>query len=78
METQKYYSVKFASWFTGTVLNPIRHPKYGVHQITPEQIAWSPKEYKNKLFKAIDKEMKGEDAPILRKKIKELRQPNII
>jgi hypothetical protein len=57
----KTYSNKFVSWFTGTVLNTVKHPKYGKHQLTPEQIASSPGEYKDKLFKAIEKAVKNGD-----------------
>ncbi len=49
------YSNKFAAWFTGTVLNSVKHPEYGKNQLTPEQIKMSPDDYKNKLYKAIKK-----------------------
>lgn len=52
-EPKKGFSYKFASWFTGTVLNTIEHPKYGKHKLTPEQIKYSDGEYKNALYKAI-------------------------
>ena len=57
----KTYSNKFVAWFTGTVLNTVKHPKYGKNQLTPDQIASSPGEYKDKLFKAIQKAVKNGD-----------------
>ena len=57
----KSYSNNFASWFSGTVLNTVRHPKYGKHKVTPDQIKTSPTEYKDKLFKAIDRAVKRGD-----------------
>ena len=55
------YSNKFASWFTGTVLNGVKHPTQGKHKVTPEQIKNSPASYKNKLFKEIEKAIKNGD-----------------
>jgi hypothetical protein len=57
----KTYSNKFAAWFTGTVLNSVKHPTYGKHQLTADQIANAPADYKNKLFKAIELAVKNGD-----------------
>lgn len=57
----KTYSNKFAAWFTGTVLNTVKHPTYGKHQLTADQIEKSPGDYKNKLFKAIEVAVKNGD-----------------
>jgi hypothetical protein len=57
----KSYSNKFASWFTSTVLNTVKHPTYGKHQLTADQIQKSPADYKDKLFKAIEKAIKNGD-----------------
>ena len=57
----KSYSNKFSAWFTGTVLNSVKHPTYGKHQLTPDQIEKSSGDYKNKLFKAIDMAVKNGD-----------------
>jgi hypothetical protein len=57
----KSYSNKFASWFTSTVLNTVKHPTYGKHQLTADQIQKSPADYKDKLFKAIDTAIKNGD-----------------
>ena len=48
------YSLKFASWFTGTCLCTVEHPKYGKHQLTTHQIKYSDGDYKNKLYQAIE------------------------
>lgn len=55
------YSNAFASWFTGTSLNSVKHPKYGNHKVTPDQIKNAPADYKNKLFKAIENAVKSGD-----------------
>jgi hypothetical protein len=57
----KTYSNKFAAWFSGTVLNSVKHPTYGKHQLTADQIANAPADYKNKLFKAIETAVKNGD-----------------
>jgi hypothetical protein len=57
----KTYSNKFAAWFTGTVLNTVKHPTYGKHQLTADQIEKAPSDYKNKLFKAIELAVKNGD-----------------
>jgi RNA polymerase-interacting CarD/CdnL/TRCF family regulator len=57
----KAYSNKFAAWFTGTVLNTVKHPTYGTHQLTADQIEKSSGDYKNKLFKAIEVAVKNGD-----------------
>ena len=57
----KTYSNKFAAWFTGTVLNTVKHPTYGKHQLTADQIEKSSGDYKNKLFKAIELAVKNGD-----------------
>ncbi len=57
----KTYSNKFAAWFTGTVLNTVKHPTYGKHQLTSDQIEKSSGDYKNKLFKAIELAVKNGD-----------------
>lgn len=57
----KTYSNKFAAWFTGTVLNTVKHPTYGKHQLTADQIEKAPGDYKNKLFKAIEVAVKNGD-----------------
>jgi hypothetical protein len=51
------YTYKFVSWFSSTSLNGVKHPIYGKHQITPEQIKNSSKEYKDKMFKEIKKQI---------------------
>jgi len=60
-ELDESYSNDFASWFTGTSLNDVKHPKYGNHKVTPDQIKNAPADYKNKLFKAIEKAIKSGD-----------------
>ena len=57
----KTYSNKFAAWFTGTVLNNVKHPTYGKHQLTADQIEKASGDYKNKLFKAIETAVKNGD-----------------
>ena len=57
----KTYSNKFAAWFTGTVLNNVKHPTYGKHQLTADQIQKAPGDYKDKLFKAIEAAVKNGD-----------------
>ena len=57
----KTYSNKFAAWFTGTVLNNVKHPTYGKHQLTADQIEKAPGDYKDKLFKAIEIAVKNGD-----------------
>ena len=57
----KTYSNKFAAWFTGTVLNNVKHPTYGKHQLTADQIEKAPGDYKDKLFKAIEMAVKNGD-----------------
>ena len=57
----KTYSNKFAAWFTGTVLNNVKHPTYGKHQLTADQIEKAPGDYKDKLFKAIETAVKNGD-----------------
>ena len=57
----KTYSNKFAAWFTGTVLNNVKHPTYGKHQLTADQIQKAPGDYKDKLFKAIETAVKNGD-----------------
>ena len=59
--SKKSVPTKFAAWFTGTVLNGVKHPTYGKNQLTPDQLEKAPAEYKNKLFKAIEKAMKNGD-----------------
>lgn len=48
------YSVKFILWFIGTVLNTVKHPIYGKHQLTSDQWAKSPENYKKRILKSID------------------------
>jgi hypothetical protein len=57
----KTYSNKFAAWFTGTVLNNVKHPTYGKHQLTADQIEKASGDYKDKLFKAIETAVKNGD-----------------
>ena len=57
----KTYSNKFAAWFTGTVLNTVKHPTYGTHQLTADQIQKASGDYKTKLFKAIEVAVKNGD-----------------
>ena len=57
----KTYSNKFAAWFTGTVLNNVKHPTYGKHRLTADQIQKAPGDYKDKLFKAIEAAVKNGD-----------------
>jgi len=52
-EPKKGFSYEFASWFTGTVLNNVIHPKYGKHQLTADQIKYSDGDYKNQLYQTI-------------------------
>jgi hypothetical protein len=59
--SKKSVPTKFAAWFTGTSLNGVKHPVYGKNQLTPDQLEKAPAEYKNKLFKAIEKAMKNGD-----------------
>lgn len=54
-EGKMTFSNKVASWFTSTVLNNVKHPVYGKHQVTPDQIKASDGKYKDKLFKAMKK-----------------------
>lgn len=67
----KSYSLKFASWFTSSCLNSVRHHKYGANQITPQQLKYSSGDYKNLLFKEITEVFKREPE-LLQKKINEL------
>jgi hypothetical protein len=48
------YSVKFILWFIGTVLNTVKHPIYGKHQLRADQWEKSPESYKKRILKAID------------------------
>lgn len=74
----KSYSNKFAAWFTGTVLNTVKHPTYGKHQLTADQIEKSSGDYKNKLFKAIDVAVKnGDITPDVIRKNESLRLTKI-
>ena len=67
----KKFSNKVALWFIGTVLCTVKHPVYGEHQLTEEQLKRSPGPYKNELFQALKKAY--EDDPVMiRCKIKEL------
>ena len=59
--SKKSVPTKFAAWFTGTSLNGVKHPVYGKNQLTPDQLEKAPAEYKNKLFKAIEKAMNNGD-----------------
>jgi hypothetical protein len=59
--SKKSVPTKFAAWFTGTVLNGVKHPVYGKNQLTPDQLEKAPAEYKNKLFKSIEKAIKNGD-----------------
>jgi hypothetical protein len=52
------YNTKFVSWFTGTSMCDVKHPEFGKHQLTPMQVQFSKAEYKNKIFKCIDKAVK--------------------
>lgn len=63
----KSYSLKFASWFTGTCLNSLRHPKYGANQVTPQQIKYSSGKYKDSLFKEITDAFKREPESLQKK-----------
>lgn len=49
----KKFSNQFASWFSNTCRNGVKHPVYGSHQVTPEQIKKSSGEYKSALYKEI-------------------------
>jgi hypothetical protein len=62
----------FVLWFIGTCLNTVRHPKYGSHQLTLQQLKYAPAKYKDALYKTIAKEY--EINPELRKKFKELKR----
>jgi len=59
-ESEKY-SNKFVSWFTGTSLNNVKHPIYGNHKLTIDQVKKSTAEYKNKIFKNIQKHIDNGD-----------------
>jgi hypothetical protein len=74
----KAYSNKFAAWFTGTVLNTVKHPTYGTHQLTADQIQKSSGDYKTKLFKAIEVAVKnGDITPDVIRKNESLRLKNL-
>ena len=74
----KTYSNKFAAWFTGTVLNTVKHPTYGTHQLTADQIQKSSGDYKTKLFKAIEVAVKnGDITPDVIRKNESLRLKNL-
>jgi hypothetical protein len=53
------YSLEFATWFTNTCLNTVKHPRFGKHGLTMHQLKYSDGEYKNKLHKEIDKHVKA-------------------
>ena len=65
------FSSKVTLWFIGTVLNTVKHPTQGNHQLTKEQLKYSPSDYKNALYKAMEKAYKDEPV-MMDKKIKEL------
>jgi len=46
---------EYAAYFTGLVICDVKHPKFGSHKLTAEQIKFSPCDYKNKLYRAIVK-----------------------
>lgn len=60
-EESKTYSIYFVAWFTGTSLCSVKHPEFGKHQLTPEQVKLSSGEYKNKIYKNIEKAIKNGD-----------------
>ena len=73
----KSYSNKFASWFTGTVLCNVKHPKYGNHKVTPDQIKYSSGDYKMKLFKNIEQAVKrGDITPAMIKQNESVNEAN--
>jgi len=55
MKAPLSFPAKFVLWFIGTCMNTVKHPRYGNHQITREQLKYSPGEYKNALYKEIAK-----------------------
>jgi len=55
----KELSIYFLSWFTGSSLNTVKHPTYGLHKITPQQIKYSGGKYKNALYAAVKKAFKN-------------------
>jgi len=46
---------EFAAYFTGLSICRVKHPKFGSHKLTTNQIKFSPGTYKNKLYRAIVK-----------------------
>ena len=55
----KELSIYFLSWFTGSSLNTVKHPTYGSHKVTPQQIMYSDGKYKNALYAAVKKAFKN-------------------
>lgn len=62
----------FVLWFIGTCMNDVKHPKYGSHQLTLQQLKHASAKYKDALYKTIAKEY--EINPELRKILKELKK----
>ena len=46
---------EYAAYFTGLVICNVKHPKFGSHKLTANQIKYSTGTYKNKLYRAIVK-----------------------
>lgn len=58
------YTNKFVVWFIGRCYNDVKHPIFGKHQLTEHQVKYSDANYKNKIYKAIRKQiLKGEITP---------------
>lgn len=55
MKPPKSFPAEFALWFIGTCMNTVKHPIYGGHQLTKNQLIHSPGEYKNALYKEMAK-----------------------
>ena len=56
----KKFSNRFASWFSNTCLNGVRHPHYGSNQVTPLQIRYSSGKYKSALYKEMKEALERE------------------
>ena len=46
-------NINVISWFSGTILCDVEHPKFGKHKVTPEQVKYSDASYKNAMYKCL-------------------------
>jgi len=46
---------EYAAYFTGLVICRVKHPIFGSHKLTTNQIKFSTGTYKNKLYREIKK-----------------------